>query len=125
MNKKWKSYLIVTLLFFIVVAIIRLVPIGASPLTFLLASVKGKIIYDSSGNEYTVYYNDAGGMHSGNHWTWLVKDYLIFRKISYSGYVSSDIYYDVGLSIGHDGHDDFIDFLDRRYGSNVVRMHIP
>lgn len=62
----------------------RLVPIGAKPLPFLLATTdEGHTIPD---RPYRIYYNDAGAAHSGYFWTYLVKDYGVCRKVVVQGY---------------------------------------
>ncbi len=51
----------------------QIVPRGASPLPFLLASVR-KATYSSPDHAraVTVWVNDAGAAHSGAHWVWFV-----------------------------------------------------
>lgn len=67
----------------------RLVPIGASILPFLLASTdEGHTIAD---RPYRIYYNDAGAMHSGNHWTWIVRDIGICRIVVVEGYSTNEV----------------------------------
>ncbi len=67
----------------------RIVPIGASPQPFLLASVdEGHRIPD---RPYQIYYNDAGAMHSGNFWTWIVKDYGVFKVVVAEGYSTTSV----------------------------------
>lgn len=67
----------------------RLVPVGASITPFLLASTdEGHTI---PGEPYQIIYNDAGGMHSGNFWTWIVRDYGICRIVVAEGYSSTEV----------------------------------
>ena len=67
----------------------RLVPIGASIQPFLLASTdEGHTIADQP---YRIIYNDAGAMHSGNFWTWIIRDYGVCRVVVREGYSSTEV----------------------------------
>ena len=55
------------------------VPWGASIPPFILASHAGPTLQSPDvQREIKVYFNDAGGMHSGNCWTWVVEDHWLF-----------------------------------------------
>ncbi len=40
---------------------------------------------------YRIYYNDAGAMHSGNFWTWIVRDYGVCRVVVAQGYSTTGV----------------------------------
>ena len=69
-------WVVVGCLFVLVVGSLRgcreYIPRGAAPIPWLMARVEGGEICRPDGSErYRVSFNDAGGMHSGNHWTWV------------------------------------------------------
>lgn len=73
--------------------ICQIVPWGASPLPYLLASVyKGRYSSPGGSSTITVYYNDAGAAHSGAHWTWfVVQRWPIGRVVILEGWSDTEI----------------------------------
>ena len=69
-----------------------IVPYGASFTPFVMARVKGPLIESPDGDaKLQVWFNDAGAAHSGNHWTWLVKDNPLFGKsVVAQGYTGAE-----------------------------------
>ena len=57
------------------------IPRGAEPLPFLIASVDGGTIKSPNGVEYQIWFNDAGAMHSGAHWTWVTSSQLVCGRV--------------------------------------------
>ncbi len=70
-----------------------IVPLGASPLPWLLARVDGPVLRSpDGGTTLWVYFNDSGAMHSGNHWTWVVSEgSLGFRRVVAEGYLDGSV----------------------------------
>src|SRR5438128_1009446 len=65
------------------------VPRGAQFEPFYFYSVPGPPVSLPNGKTLQVYFNDAGAMHSGNHWTWVVaSDWITGRRVVAQGYVS-------------------------------------
>src|SRR5437016_2631974 len=59
----------------------HVVPVGASFTPYVEYSDLGpKSVSPDGRRVVTIVFNDAGGMHSGNHWTWLVVDDLLTGK---------------------------------------------
>lgn len=67
----------------------RVVPWGASVQPFLLASHSGGTLNSPDNQrELKVYFNDAGAMHSGNFWVWVVEDdWLLGPRVVNEGYL--------------------------------------
>jgi hypothetical protein len=56
-------------------AYFAVVPRGASLQAWTLARVDGPELKSPDGRRVVrAYFNDAGAMHSGNHWTWIVEN---------------------------------------------------
>lgn len=70
-----------------------IVPRGASFYPWTMARVDGPILKSPDGQRTVrVYFNDAGAMHSGNHWTWVVEDsWLCGRRVVSEGYLGPDV----------------------------------
>lgn len=70
-----------------------IVPRGASFYPWAFARVEGPALTSPDGSRTVcVYFNDAGAMHSGNHWTWVVEDsWLWSRRVVSEGYLGPDI----------------------------------
>jgi len=70
----------------------QIIPVGATPLPFL-CSVTGVPITSADGSvSVKVIHNDAGAMHSGNHWTWIVAESPLFgKRVVAAGYVGPEI----------------------------------
>lgn len=70
-----------------------IVPRGASFYPWTMARVDGPTLKSPDGRRtLRVYFNDAGAMHSGNHWTWVVEDsWLWGRGVVSEGYLGPDI----------------------------------
>ena len=67
------------------------VPAGAKPTAYILASVDGGTVSSPNGNEYAIKFNDAGAMHSGRHWTWVVGySWLAGSYVKTAGYLGSE-----------------------------------
>ena len=71
-------WVVVGCLFVLVVGSLRgcreYIPRGAAPIPWLMARVDGGEVCSPDGLErLRVSFNDAGAMHSGNHWTWVSK----------------------------------------------------
>src|SRR5262249_3977443 len=66
-------------------------PIGG----FLDPIVEGPILVSPHGGRMIqVMFNDAGGAHSGNHWTWLIVDHRLTGKhVVAEGYSLPDVRY--------------------------------
>lgn len=69
-----------------------IVPSGASFTPFVMARVEGPVVESPDGStKLQVWFNDAGAAHSGNHWTWIVKDHFIFgKKVIAQGYLGAE-----------------------------------
>lgn len=96
MDKRFKTTIklaaiLAILLLFLLRGYREFVPAGAKSTAFILASVDGGTITSPSGNEYAIHFNDAGGMHSGRHWTWVV-DYhwLTGLRVKTAGYLGAE-----------------------------------
>jgi hypothetical protein len=70
-----------------------IVPRGASFFPWTMARVDGPTLRSPDGQRTVhVYFNDAGAMHSGNHWTWIVEDsWLWGRSVVSAGYLDPGI----------------------------------
>jgi hypothetical protein len=70
-----------------------IVPRGASFQPWTMARVDGPTLKSPDGQRTVrVYFNDAGAMHSGNHWTWVVEDsWLWGRAVVSVGYLGPDV----------------------------------
>lgn len=67
----------------------ELVPRGASIIPFVGFSRELQTITSPTGQTFQVFVNDAGGMHSGNHTTWVVdRHWLTGRYVVMKGYVT-------------------------------------
>jgi hypothetical protein len=69
------------------------VPRGVSFQPWTLARVNGPVLTSPDGRRTVeVYFNDAGAMHSGNHWTWIVENSpLTGRRVVAEGYLGPDV----------------------------------
>ena len=66
-------------------------PAEAKSTAYILASVEGGTITSPAGNEYMIQFNDAGGMHSGHHWTWVVGySWLTGSYVKTAGYLDAE-----------------------------------
>ena len=94
-----------------------IVPLGAKPLAYLLAKVNGGTITSPNGVAYEVWFNDAGAMHSGAHWTWIVSNNAILGKLVVTeGYLGPEHAHD-NKTISLEWKDDIpkVDFLASRH----------
>lgn len=73
----------------------HVVPRGASVLPYLIASCDAGVIVAPDGrNRVAVVFNDAGAAHSGNFWTWVVKNHWLFGKsVVAEGYSGAEVRY--------------------------------
>jgi hypothetical protein len=94
------------------------VPRGASPLPYLLASVAGGTIESPNGKKYDIWFNDAGAAHSGAHWTWIVSTHPVFGKsVVAEGYLGSEYAVEKSpVPVSWDGDNPVVDFRSSRYG---------
>jgi len=108
-------------------AYFAVIPRGASFQPWMFARVDGPELTSPDGRRVVrVYFNDAGAMHSGNHWTWVVEDsWWSGRKVVAQGYLGSNVAIGgapVPLEWGP-GDVARVKFLPRRYGgANVVGL---
>jgi len=67
-----------------------LVPWDAQVYPWLMARVSGPVLTSPDGRRtLKVYFNNAGAMHSGNHWTWVVEESRwLGRRVVAQGYLS-------------------------------------
>lgn len=73
---------------------LEVIPFGASVLPFYCASEVGPELRSPNGRVLQVYFNDAGGAHSGNYWTWVVERRFWGRVVVAEGYLGADVRYD-------------------------------
>lgn len=92
------------------------VPRGASPLPYLLASVDGGTIESPGGTVYEVWFNDSGAMHSGAFWTWVVRSDPVYGKyVVTEGYLGPEYAVDHRtIPVSWDGDVPIIQFLSER-----------
>jgi hypothetical protein len=71
----------------------QVVPAGAPLVPYACASVDGPVLTSPDGRlALRVVFNDAGAAHSGNHWTWVVRDdWLTGKRVVAAGYTSWDV----------------------------------
>jgi len=112
----------ITCIIILVLFCLRIVPIGASPIPFIFASGKGMDINSDSGINYSVYFNDAGAAHSGNHWTWIVRDRYLFRTVEFSGFSDPGVRYSDLPVVQKDNEGQYLVFLNSRYGKISKRV---
>lgn len=98
--RKWPSRKLLYAIAAIVVAELaacrvlwHFVPRGGEVIPYLFFSIeKGKFRSPDGINEVAVVYNDAGAMHSGNHWTWIVvENRWTGKRVVKAGYSTPDI----------------------------------
>jgi len=68
------------------------VPSSASFTPFVMARVEGPVIKNPDGTvKLQVWFNDAGAAHSGNHWTWLVRNHGLWgKRVVAQGYLGAE-----------------------------------
>jgi hypothetical protein len=94
---KRKLAIAMALVVVLAIAVVRgyfaIIPRGASFYPWTMARVDGPTLNSPDGRRTVrVYFNDAGAMHSGNHWTWIVEDsWLWGRRVVAEGYVGPDV----------------------------------
>lgn len=90
-NLKWAGLILLsTLVAFRLYT--EVVPLGASPIPWLIARVDGPTLRSPTVTVIAISYNDAGAMHSGDHWCWIVRrHWLLGRRVIASGYVGPDV----------------------------------
>jgi len=125
-SRRWVVWVVATLFAALGVpaAYFTIVPAGASPLPWLLARVNGPLLRTPDGKTtLRVYFNDAGAAHSGNHWTWVVKEHALgFKTVELAGYCDTSVAVR-GAALPHEWTPEGrlrIEFLDRRYGGTSV-----
>ena len=61
-----------------------------SRIPYISHSYHAGTITSPEGVPYHLYVNDAGAMHSGNHWTWVVRDDVFYgRRLIAEGYLDA------------------------------------
>ena len=93
------------------------VPAGAKSTAYIMARIDGGTITSPNGKKYAIQFNDAGAMHSGHHWTWVI-DYhwLTGMNVKTAGYLGAE--YAVGqeqIPIEWSGDDPILPFKNGRY----------
>jgi len=101
------------------------VPPKVSLEAFLFASTRGQDLRSPDGSQtLSVYINDAGAMHSGNHWVWIVKDDIAFgTRVVVEGYITAlerERLTSVPLTVTWNDRTLSVDFSRSRYGSERV-----
>lgn len=93
------------------------VPRGADFYPFTTASFQLTELESPSGKTYRVFVNDAGAMHSGNYWTWIVEDNLLSgMNVVSEGYITSE--YSTGeseLTVSWENDQPSVQFEPSRY----------
>jgi hypothetical protein len=103
----------------------EVVPAGASPIPFLLASVAKGNIVSGGGREVGVFYNDAGAAHSGNHWTWVVHySPAVGKRVLLQGYSGGEILESDARVRWVDDRKLVAEFLPGRYGPDRYAAHV-
>jgi hypothetical protein len=96
-TKRWLIAMAIVLVIplLVVRAYRHAMPAGAEFYPFWYASLEGPRLYSPDGRRVVqVVFNDAGAMHSGNFWTWLiVEDWLTGKRVVAEGYSVSDVRY--------------------------------
>ncbi len=114
----WKWLLAVVILSLFTIRIYReFVPAGAKPIAYLGFSIDAGNTVSPDGTLYSIRINDAGGMHSGNHWTWVVHHHWFFGlRIKTAGYLGPEYAVDgKTISVDWDGNEPVLPFLPGRY----------
>lgn len=96
------------------------VPFGAEFGPWAYGRVDGPVLHSPDGREISVYFNDAGAMHSGNHWTWFVEESLWFgRRVVAQGYLGANVRRsEAALPIVWQADGSLaVDFLPKRYSN--------
>jgi hypothetical protein len=91
---RWKTTAVLAVLILTGMRVyVHVVPRGAEFLPYILASVRGPEIKTPDGEiGLRVMFNDAGAAHSGNHWTWIVKnDWLLGKRVIAKDYSGSAV----------------------------------
>src|SRR5205085_11077770 len=72
--KRLRQTAVVLLVLFVLArTLFERIPDGAVRVPYLIASRTGPVLVSPAKNRLIrIFYNDAGGAHSGNHWTWVV-----------------------------------------------------
>jgi hypothetical protein len=102
----------------------QVIPWGAPFLPYLF-STRGAVLDSPDGRvRLRVMFNDAGAAHSGNHWTWIIRDsWLLGPRVVAEGY--SDARFAVDRepfpAIWTSPRDLAVDFLSGRYGEAMHR----
>lgn len=93
------------------------VPRGVSFISFTGYSRQLPSITSPNGKTYQVFVNDAGAMHSGNYWTWVIDNHLLTgRYVVSEGYITSEYStVDSDLIVEWDGDIPNIPFEKGRY----------
>jgi hypothetical protein len=84
---------------------------------FTSATVDGGQIKSPNGITYRIWFNDAGGMHSGNHWTYIVGyDSLTGKRLVLEGYLGAEYAVDgEEVPVSWDGELPVVAFRSGRY----------
>jgi hypothetical protein len=103
------------------------VPSGAGFTPYACYSVVKGVYSSPRGRHHLrVVYNDAGAMHSGNHWTWLVTDHWFTgKRVVAQGYRSAPEIWAEPFEINWVDDDTFgVSFLTKRYGEETRTVQV-
>ena len=91
------------------------IPWGAELFPYI-SSVDGGTIQSPNGDTYAIRFNDAGAMHSGNHWTWLTsRNTLLGKYVVTEGYLGSEHAVDgKTIPLKWNNERPIVDFLEQR-----------
>ena len=119
MKQKNLIYLLLVLILpvFCVRFYYEVVPRGASLEPFVGYSRELNSITSPQGKIYRVFVNDAGAMHSGKHWVWVIdQGWIAGRYVVLEGYVDSEVAAgDAQLLVQWKGEQPIIQFESARY----------
>ncbi len=94
------------------------VPVGAPFQPWILARVEGPILKSPDGKRMLrIFFNGAGAMHSGNHWTWIVEDcWWCGWRVVDEGYLDYDAIVTKSVPLTWEANNEFhAEFLPGRY----------
>ena len=121
MSRKRRVAIVVSFVAFFICLALRvcfaIIPLYASPIPYLMARVDGGTIQSPNGMKYEVWFNDAGAMHSGAHWTWVVSNHVVFgKRVVEEGYLGPEHAVDgKAIDVQWDNNVPVIQFLPSRY----------
>lgn len=95
----------------------QLVPRGVEFTPFTEYSRQLPSVTAPNGKTYEAFVNDAGALHSGNYWTWIIDNHwLTGRYVATEGYLTSEYASgDTQLTVEWDGDVPKLPFKNERY----------